>query len=48
MQILRLPALGPFYNICQSFAFGFELQSFVHLPTEDVQLIQRHWLRELA
>ena len=36
MQILRLPALGPFNNICQSFAFGFELQLFIHLLTEDV------------
>ena len=47
-QVLRLPALGPFYNVCQSFAFGFEFQPYVHLLTEDVQLFQRHWLRELA
>src|ERR1700681_3666279 len=47
-QVFRLPALGPFQNVCQSFAFGFELQPFVHLRTEDVQLIQRQGLCQLS
>jgi hypothetical protein len=35
-QVLRLPSPGPFQNVCEPFAVGFEFQPFVHLLTEDV------------